>query len=201
MTVANTDISSITNKAGKDSTLATMTNENYFKSFFGGMTKAEVKLEAQKNGVVLNSCPTSATGKKIIWIEGDLSGNCAISDSDVFVVINGNVNGAVTALSGAFIYANNLLQSGSMNVVGSVAIEGVIDAAVGNTISAGSLTGVNAGRPFSDMVNNKNDFEASGDQQVYGSALGSLTMSYKKIRYDSPPGAGNSTRTGSWIDF
>ena len=203
LSMASSTMSDTQTTSAKNTNLSTMNNDDYFKSFFGGMSKTEVKAEATKNGSVLAGCPggSISTGKKIIWIEGDVSGSCTFNDSDAFVIVNGNVTGQVAALSGAFIYANNVFQNGAINVVGSVAVEGTWDVAgLGSTIPVGSL---GAGRPFTAIVNNIDDgINPDHAAQAYdGTAGGALTISYKKIRYESPPESGTSTRTGSWIDF
>ncbi|WP_162143312.1 hypothetical protein [Chitinilyticum aquatile] len=161
-----------------------------FESFFGGMSKAELKASLPATNI-LAGCPTGTIDVEkdnYYWINGDIS-NCTISGGPAVVIINGTVSGSFTATG--MIYMNNFNPQGSGTVTGKLIVEGYLDAAAPGTI-------INDAGGF-PIANGKNDAEQSRTTHAGNS---SLALFYKEYSFPSPPGGPKLDATsGNWIDF
>ncbi|MBM5570293.1 MULTISPECIES: pilus assembly PilX family protein [Deefgea] len=181
------------------SDIAALTQDQYFEMYFGS-PKSEVKAAATAAGTVFNSsgCPTVTGNPLTVWIEGDFNpGSCTISAKNV--IVNGNIIGNSLNLQvNGLLYANNLYsKSGTISVLGALAIAGDLDAAaLGQTFSNFDGTQPNA-------VNGKTD-ATNGALFSTHSMNGSTHVVYDptKLGNPIPPGGSASQfKAGLWRDF
>nr|WP_314899498.1 pilus assembly PilX N-terminal domain-containing protein [uncultured Deefgea sp.] len=213
-----------TNFTKKDTTLFTMTADDFFKANMGNRSREEMKSIAKSSGSFVDAsggctqiaaaivaAKTSAT--PLLWIEGDLT--CATTATfprDTSVIVNGNITSALN-INNAFIYVKNVFQLGSINVTdGSVVVEDVWDA-----LPLGDIVNIplepNLTVPNTDPLWNTYNYRNSRNDALWGkppdtyenmktkmSANGALNITYKAIKPELPPSAENGA-SGKWIDY
>ncbi|WP_373975765.1 hypothetical protein NT239_03140 [Chitinibacter sp. SCUT-21] len=209
--VIGASINSTGNPIGKkDPALSLMSPEDYFKSFSGGLSKAQIKALSTTvtTQTELTNVPAS---QKFIWWEGNTTGFTAPAGK--YIVINGNVTGTIAAQNGSFVYiAGNVLQNGAINIQGSAAVEGIWDRIPGvpyeDPTKLGEkppvmITPADAYYESAGVTrgpNSKTDGVNPATRDTLA-GTGNLTISYEKTSFDLPPSGGLISPTGSWIDF
>ncbi|WP_148715143.1 pilus assembly PilX family protein [Chitinolyticbacter meiyuanensis] len=164
----------------------TALSTNLFSSLFNGQTKQQIKQVAGSN--VFTGCPPATSySNKVVWIEGDLSSSCAISGTDMVIVINGAIRGQLQTTGSSFVYTNNVYGTGSFDITGSIAIEDSWDVAPLGQIISGSANGkMDSNDPFKAPTH-----AFSGTQKITYEKVGPPDSLKKKINSDSK----------SWVDF
>ncbi|UXY14225.1 pilus assembly PilX N-terminal domain-containing protein [Chitiniphilus purpureus] len=159
---------------------------NLFTKIFG-KSKSEIKTAAGAN--VYTGCPPTGTyTSKIIWLEGDVTGTCTINATNSFIVINGALKPVnFNVVGSGFVYANNVYGEGTIDIMGSIAVESTWDVA-----PEGQVIGSNANTRFD---------AANGSLAPTHAYKGSTKVTYEKVDGSGilPPELNSASK--SWADF
>ncbi|WP_200917929.1 hypothetical protein [Jeongeupia sp. HS-3] len=182
---------------------------NLFQQIFGA-TKADIAANADRvlAGGCAGSSITGLVDDEVVWINGDVT-NCTFEGSTkAVIIVNGNIRGSLRATG--LVYANNLYQSGEVEVLGSIVVENAWDkGALGELFTNGyhqypnHINDEAPGATFSDGVFSPTYGAAPTNQSltVTHSASGAIKVNYKSFTFKPIVPIVTKSFPGSWIDF
>lgn len=188
--------------------LATMSENDFFKSVFGGTSIEDMRVEAQCDNcgtggadtslyITDGSCPASIPSSvKLIWYEGDITVACNFAakapGQNLNVIVNGNVKQNANITMDGLFYAKNVYQNGQVKVQGQAAIAGHWDIAAPGTTLTNYI-----GQP---VVNGKTDATNPALSTTH-SGLGSVHVTFDRSKITPPKDPSTTVSSSSWIDF